>query len=252
MISAGNLSLAVLTGSHRWPFAVACAFVLTIALLVGGFSGYVSHHFRVQPLIVTLGVGAVVAGVVVWLTASNVNNEISSPAWLTNFTSPAGQIMGLALPPLIAFWAAISLLLHVVLRLTVFGRQIYFTGANANAARLAHVNTSWVWTSTFALSGAFSALTGMVLVGFSGAGDPGIGIPYLFISLAAVIVGGTSFTGARGSYWHTVLGALIVTVLTTIFVGNGFSSADEQILYGVVVFILAAAYGRDRLVRDRI
>ena len=67
-----------------------------------------------------------------------------------------------------------------------------------------------------------------------------------------MIVGGTSFRGARGSYWHTVMGALIVTVLTTILIGNGLSPAGEQIAYGLVVFLLAGVYGRDRMVRDRI
>jgi ribose transport system permease protein len=252
IISASNLFLSELLAKFNWPIVPAILVILVLGFAVGALSGYVSHRFTVQPLIVTLGVGAVVSGVVIWLTASSMNLPANPPEWLTNFASADGQTFGLGIPPLVFFWVLVAVAMHLVLRRTVFGRRIYFTGSNPAAARLAHVNTLRVWTTTFAVSGAFAALTGMILVGFSGSGDPSIGDEYLFTTLAAVIVGGTSFRGARGSYWHTAMGALIVTVLTTILIGNGLSSAGEQVAYGLVVFLLAGAYGRDRRVRDQI
>jgi ribose transport system permease protein len=252
IISAANLFLSELLAKFHWPVVPAIAVILVLGFAVGALSGYVSHRFSVQPLIVTLGVGAVVSGVVIWLTSSSANLPANPPGWLTNFSSAGGQTFNVGIPPIVIFWVVLAVVMHLVLRRTVFGRRIYFTGANPVAARLAHVNTLRVWTITFAVSGAFAALTGMILVGFSGSGDPSIGDEYLFTTLAAVIVGGTSFRGARGSYWHTAMGALIVTVLTTILIGNGLSSAGEQIAYGIVVFLLAGAYGRDRMVRDRI
>jgi ribose transport system permease protein len=252
VISASNLLLADLLGNYHWPVIPAMLVILVMGLAIGAFSGYVSHRFQVQPLIVTLGVGAVVSGILIWLTASSVNLPANPPAWLTNFASAAGHTFSLGIPPIVIFWVILAIAMHIVLRRTALGRRLYYTGANPNAARLAHVNTLRVWIVTFAVSGAFAALTGMILVGFSGSGDPSIGDEYLFTTLAAVIVGGTSFRGARGSYWHTAMGALIVTVLTTILIGNGLSPAGEQIAYGVVVFLLAGAYGRDQKVRDRI
>lgn len=252
IISASNLFLSELLAKFHWPILPAILVILIMGFAVGALSGYVSHRFSVQPLIVTLGVGAVVSGIVIWLTSSSMNLPANPPAWLTNFASAGGETFGVGIPPLVIFWAVLAVAMHLVLRRTVFGRRIYFTGANPAAARLAHVNTLRVWTTTFAVSGTFAALTGMILVGFSGSGDPSIGDEYLFTTLAAVIVGGISFRGARGSYWHTVMGALIVTVLTTLLIGNGLSPAGEQIAYGLVVFLLAGAYGRDRRVRDRI
>ena len=90
----------------------------------------------------------------------------------------------------------------------------------------------------------------MLLAGFAGA-DQSLGDPYLFSGLTAVIVGGTTFMGARGDYTHTVIGALILTVLTTILVGKGYDQADQQIIFGVAHPAVVAGYGRDRRLRDR-
>ena len=70
--------------------------------------------------------------------------------------------------------------------------------------------------------------------------------------VAAVIVGGTSLVGARGDYWRTVLGALLLTVLTTILIGHGLGDADQQIVYGLVILLVVPAYGRDRRTADRV
>src|ERR1700747_2628680 len=87
--------------------------------------------------------------------------------------------------------------------------------------------------------------------GSEGSGNVKLGDPYLFEGLAAVIVGGTSF-GARGDYWRTVLGALVLTVLSTLLVGKGYSTADQQIIFGVLILIVVAGYGRDARLRDRV
>ena len=100
-------------------------------------------------------------------------------------------------------------------------------------------------------SACLSALTGCLLAGFAGA-DQTVGDPYLFSSLTAVIVGGTTFMGARGDYTHTVVGALILTVLTTILVGKGYGQADQQIVFGVLILLVVAGYGRERRLRDRV
>jgi ribose transport system permease protein len=100
-------------------------------------------------------------------------------------------------------------------------------------------------------SAVLSALVGVLLAGFSGA-DPGLGEPYLFQGLTAVIVGGTVFMGARGDYTHTVVGALILTELTTIMVGRGYDTNRQQIIFGVLILLVVAGYGRDRRLRDRV
>ncbi len=92
---------------------------------------------------------------------------------------------------------------------------------------------------------------GVLLAGYAGSGNSTLGDPYLFEGLAAVIVGGTAF-GARGDYWRTVLGALLLTVLSTVLVGHGYTSADQQIISGLLILAVVAGYGRDPRLRDRV
>ena len=125
------------------------------------------------------------------------------------------------------------------------------TGANQRAAEFSLINTRKVWTAAFAFSAIASVLVGVLLAGYAGSVDSSLGNPYLFQSVAAVVVGGTVF-GGPGDYSRTVIGALFLTVLTTVLVGHGASAADKQILYGAVVLIAVTIYGRDRRIQDRI
>lgn len=143
------------------------------------------------------------------------------------------------------------MILWLVLSKSVVGRWIYATGSNPRAADLALVPTRLVWAAVFAASAVAAAIVGILLAGFSGTGESSIGDPYLWQSLTAVVIGGTSF-GGPGDYWRTVLGTLILSELTTVLIGNGASAADQQILSGGLILLVVALYGRDRRVRDRI
>jgi len=175
----------------------------------------------------------------------------AAPVFLSDLTSPAGTTFGIAISPVVVIWALVAVLVALFLHRTVAGRRLYATGANPRAADLSLIRTRRVWIAVFAASAICSALVGVLLAGFSGA-DATLGDPYLFQGLTAVIVGGTTIMGARGDYTHTVVGALILTVLTTILVGRGYDTADQQIVFGVLILIVVAGYGRDRRLRDRV
>jgi ribose transport system permease protein len=104
---------------------------------------------------------------------------------------------------------------------------------------------------TFAASAFLAALTGVFLAGFAGAADNTIGDPYLWQSLTAVIVGGTVF-GARGDYWRTVLGSLLLIQLSSVLIGHGATTADQQILFGVLILLVVAFYARTRRLGERV
>jgi ribose transport system permease protein len=249
LIVLGATLIVDLTSIKHWSFVPALILVIVLAVAIGAASGYISHRFQVQPLIVTLAIGAIVTGVVlVW---SNGLTTGVAPAWLTTFTSPAGKTLGVGFPPIIALWAVVAVLVGIVLRATVTGRWVYATGSNPRAAELAIVPTRRVWTATFALSAVMAAMTGVLIAGFSGSASASAGDPYLWQSLTAVIVGGTTF-GARGDYWRTVIGALILIELNTVLVGHNAGPATQQILSGVLILLVVALYGRQRPVRDRV
>jgi ribose transport system permease protein len=250
-IALGNVVIAQLVGVDGWPFVPALLVVGGLAVAGGAVTGMVCHRLRAPPLVVTLGTGSIAGGtVLVWTNGSVASGNL--PGWLGRLTSPVADTFGLGVPPIVVIWAGLALVTGVFLARVVTGRQIYAAGANPVAARFALVPTARLWTIAFALSALSSAMTGVLLAGFGSGGDASVGNPYLFTSLAAVIVGGTAITGARGSYWRTVLGAVMLTELTTILVGHGYGQADQQILFGLIILLVVLAYGRDRRVADRV
>lgn len=248
VISAANIATAVLS-AEGWPFLAILALILVGAILVGVVNGFVSHRFSVPSLIVTLGVGAaIIGGALVWTQGRPAG---AAPSWLSAFVSPVQDTLGfIPVPPVVAFWAVFALVLVVFLTRTPIGRRLYATGANERAARLAFVDTQQVWMGAFAASAVCAAVTGILLAGFTGQGQFGIGDPYLFLSIAAVVVGGTSLLGARGGYGRTILGALILIQVSILLAGEG--TAVTQIVTGATIVAVVSVYGRETHVRYRV
>ena len=103
------------------------------------------------------------------------------------------------------------------------------------------MRTERVWIGSFMVSALAAAVVGIVLVGFTGQGEAGVGDPYLFLALAAVLVGGTSLVGARGDYWRTVLGALIMTLSRRSSSGTAPARRLQEILTGVLILLFVSA-----------
>src|SRR5258708_28257651 len=128
-----------------------------------------------------------------------------------------------------------------VLQRTVFGRQLHALGSNPEAARLALVRPVRMWAIAFALTSMFAAVGGIFLLGFTGSAFARVGEPYLFQSIAAVVIGGTSLTGGRGGYTGTLIGAIVLIELTTGLIRLGVSESMVQAALGLVVMALVSA-----------
>ena len=248
-IVAGALTVTALRSAYHLPFGVSLLLAVVGAGLLGGAAGYICHRFAINPLVVTLAMGTLAIGIVAVLNGGLVNGN--SPQWLSDLAEPATRTFGLSVPPSIVIWAAVLVLFAILLHRTRLGRSLLATGANSRAADYALVSTRRVWTATFAFSAIASALVGLLIGGFAGTISDGLGDPYLFQSVVAVIVGGTVF-GGPGDYTRTCVGALFLTVLTTVLVGHGASPAVEEIVYGLIILAAIAVYGRQRRLRDRL
>jgi ribose transport system permease protein len=248
-IVAGALTVTALNLKYHISFAEALALALLGAAALGGLAGYICHRFRVNPLVVTLAMGTIAVGVVEVQNGGLADGN--APTWLTTLAEPASKTFGIGLPPAIAIWIVVLILFAIFLHRTKVGRNLFATGANPRAADYALVNTRRVWIGAFAFSAASSALVGVLIGGFAGTVVSTIGDPYLFQSVVAVIVGGTIF-GGPGDYTRTCIGALFLTVLVTVLVGHGASAATEEIVYGLIILIAVATYGRERRLRDRL
>ena len=248
-IVAGALTVTALRSAYHLSFGVALLLAVVGAGVLGGAAGYICHRFAINPLVVTLAMGTLAIGIVAVLNGGLVNGN--SPQWLSDLAEPATRTFGLSVPPSIVIWAAVLVLFAILLHRTRLGRSLLATGANSRAADYALISTRRVWTATFAFSAIASALVGLLIGGFAGTISDGLGDPYLFQSVVAVIVGGTVF-GGPGDYTRTCVGALFLTVLTTVLVGHGASPAVEEIVYGLIILAAIAVYGRQRRLRDRL
>jgi ribose transport system permease protein len=225
-----------------------------IAVAAGGFlgalAGQICHRFQIQPLIVTLAMGTIALGLIQVQTKGSFSG--TAPDWLIRLASPGTKTFGaINIPPMVVIWAVVAVLMAIFLHRTTQGRRVMATGANPRGAEYSLIRTRRVWTLAFAFSGITSALVGILVGGFAGSVDSGVGDPYLFQSVVAVIVGGTVF-GGPGDYSRTVVGALFLTVVNVVLVGKGAIPADQNILYGVAILLAVSLYGRERRLRDRV
>ncbi|MBR7834389.1 ABC transporter permease [Actinospica durhamensis] len=249
-IVAGDLLITHLVGNEHWNFAAAAALVAAICLAGGGFTGWVCHRFQLEPLVITLAMSSIVVGALVGTNTTLLNG--SGPGWLQTFSQANAKTFGLPVPPIVAFWVVLAAVISIVLLRTPWGRALYLAGSGPRAAELAGVRTRRVWTGTYAASALLAGLAGVLLAGYSTGGDTNVGNTYLFPGLAAVIVGGTMM-GGRGDYLRTCLGALIVTALNFLISVLDITSAGAQsIVFGALILLFVAFYGRERRLRDRV
>ena len=248
-IVAGALTVTALRADYHIGFGLALLLAVIGSGVLGGMAGYICHRFAINPLVVTLAMGTLAVGIVAVQNGGLVNGN-ASPT-LTTLVEPATRTFGLPVPPIVVIWAGVLVLFAILLHRTKLGRSLFATGANSRAADYALISTRRVWVATFAFSAIASALVGVLVGGFAGTVNSTLGDPYLFQSVVSVIVGGTVF-GGPGDYTRTCVGALFLTVLTTVLIGHGASPAAEEIIYGLIILAAIAVYGRQRRLRDRL
>lgn len=255
IIGAANVGLLYIIGLGVPPW-LALVLVLVIGVLLGLINGLLSYRLQGQALIVTLGTGFAISGGVQILTSigsaygGNVFGTV--PDWLSNLSSMSGTTFGLPLPPVIAIWALIAVIMIIGMRTTLYGRHLYALGVNRTSASRVMISELRYWTLSYAVSGFFAALTGSLLLGWSGGGFIGVGDQYLFLTLAAVVVGGTSLLGGQGGYGFTVIGVLVLQVLSSFLVGIGLAFEWQQFIFGILILPMVALYARSPHIRTQI
>ena len=134
----------------------------------------------------------------------------------------------------------------MLLRRTAFGFRIYAIGANATAAAFAGVPVRRTRALVFALSGLFSGIAGILLLGYTGNVFVGAGDQYMLPSIIAVVIGGTSLAGGTGGYTGTMAGAVFLVVLQSILTTLNIPPFGRQIVFGATLLALMLVYGRQR------
>ena len=221
------------------PFGISCGVALG---LVNGFG---VAFLRIPSMIVTLAVNAVAQGLMVVHTGGFSPQDASSPAM--RFIATGSTVFGI--PNALLIWAVVGCAAVFLLVRTTFGRAVYAIGNRERAAYLSGVRTRRVVMGAFAISGGLSAFGGVLLAGYASKAAQAMGDPYLLPSIAAVVLGGTSILGGRGSYLGTVAGVILITLLQSILSVMQIEEYGRHVIYGMVIIVMLLLYGRERLVR---
>ena len=148
-------------------------------------------------------------------------------------------MVGGVLPIPVLFMIIIGAVLYFVLKHTPFGRYLYAIGGNQTAAKLVGINVNRSRRTVYVLSGILSAFAGMLIMARLGTAQPTIGSTWVMPSITAVILGGTSMSGGRGGVIGTVIGSLMMSVISNAIVIMRVSTYMEQVGIGAVVIIAA-------------
>ena len=219
----------------------ALALALGFGLLVGLLNGVGVAVLRVQPLVMTLGTGLMVGGIMIVYSQQMLASQPQVPGYIQALGS--GKLWGLV-PVDLFLWLIVAALMIFGLRRTGFGRLLYAVGDNREACHLAGIRVWRVILLDYVLCSMLASIAGLILVGSTKAADLGLAEVYLLPSVAAVIIGGTSIFGGRGGYAGSIVGAIMLTVLTSLLTLLDVSEPIKQILYGAIILVLAAVYAR--------
>lgn len=228
MVAFISVIMAFLLKWHL-PLPVALGGGLVLGSALGASAGVLRAVFTVPSFVATLGLWSALRGLALFMTnalpISFGDNDTLD--WI------GGNLFGLPVSAIVMFVLFGAFIFAS--RKTAFGRSVYAVGGNANAAHLCGINVTRVRIMVFAISGLMAAITAIMLLGRLRAGNAGAASGLEFDVIAAVVVGGTSLSGGRGSMLGTLLGVLTITVISDGLVLYGINSFVQDVVRGVII-----------------
>jgi ribose transport system permease protein len=224
---------------------------IVIALIAAAFAGLVTGIgvgvFRVHPLIMTLGMSLVVLGLANYWQLQTAQTSAGVPEELRVLGSQAYSLDGLGadlIPYSLIVFVPVAAIILLGLRRTGYGRLLYAIGDNPVAARLSGARSWQVLVVLYVISALLAAVAGFLFSGYTNVASVSLVDSAVLPSVAAAVIGGTSIMGGRGGYGGTIVGALILTVISSLLTSLGYPEAVRQVLFGAIIVLVAAAYTR--------
>ena len=243
VVSTGGMMACAATAHGELGVILAIPIGVLCGIVLGLVNGIGVAYLRIPSMIITLAVNAVAQGLMVAYTGGFSPQDSASTAM--RYIATGKAVVGI--PNGLIVWALIGAGAVFLFTRTTFGRAIYAIGNRERAAFLSGVDTQRVVMIAFAISGGLSAFGGVLLAGYASKAAQAMGDAYLLPSIAAVVLGGTSILGGRGSYLGTVAGVILITLLQSILSVMQMPEAGRQVIYGAVIIGMLLLYGRERL-----
>lgn len=243
VLNAGAILMVTSSLGSNARAIPALAITLGMGALVGACNGLGIALLGIPAVVMTLAMNGIMQGLTLGLSGGMTCTNCG--AYAPPVVQAAVHLRMLGVPIVLWIWFVLIIAVSFVLGMTRFGRSTYTVGNNARASHLAGINVAAVTIVLYALSGFFSAMAGIMLVGFGGQAALGMGDPYLFQSIAAVVIGGVYILGGRGHYLGSVAGAISLTVLVSVLLAFNMPDYGRSIIYGLVILALLLLYGRE-------
>lgn len=239
-VTSGAMMACALAAYGPVGSMLAIPFGVLFGMIIGFVNGICVAYLRIPSMIITLATNAVAQGAMVVYTGGYSPQDSATDAM--RYLATGSLLRGI--PNVVLLWIAVGSLMVFVLTKTSFGRSVYGIGNRERAAYLSGINTRRIVLIAFMVSGGLSALGGILLAGYASKAAQSMGDAYLLPAIAAVVLGGTSIIGGRGSYLGTIAGVLLITLLQSILSVMQMPEAGRQIIYGIVIIVMLLLYGR--------
>lgn len=229
----------------HFPFPAAVIVGLLGGVAFGVLNGVGIGIIRIPPLIMTLATLTISRGVALLVTNGS-PHEVRDPGFQNWVVKPG--VFGIN--GILQTWIVVAMIVVFMMGLTSFGKKLQFLGSSPRATVYAGYNAKRLTIAVYVLSAVFSGLTGMLLIGFTGNSYLGMGDSYSLMSIAAVVMGGTSILGGSGSYLGTIAGALLLTLIASVLTLFQVSGGGQTAIEGAILLLLMIAYASATRSRD--
>ena len=233
-------SIGTILGNTQLVFPVSLLCLL-IGLVFGFLNGLGITKARISPFVMTLCMDFILRGLYLIYTKGQPRGIVPNNLRFIG----RGRVLSIV-PVAFLLWIGIALFFIFILYRTTWGARLYAVAANPRTSRLSGVRNDSILIVVYALSGFLSAVAALILTGDLGAVSLGLGKDYSLDSVAATVIGGTSFVGGIGGVEGTIAGAYIIRLLTSLLQKINISNTGKLIIQGVLILIIVGAYSRKK------
>ena len=232
VVALSGVVAAYLAQMQGLPIFVPILGALGTGALIGLVNGFGAAYAELPPFIITLATMSIVRGAALILSGG-------SPVFglQEQFEGIAGISIANVIPILVLYFLLIAVFSGFILNKTVFARHVYAIGGNSITAKVSGINVKSMLLRVYIICGVFSGIAGLLIASRTMQGSPTVGVGYEMDAIAAVVIGGVSMSGGSGKWYGTIIGALLLALISNGLDILGVSSNFQQIIKGIIIAV---------------